>query len=75
MSRITTDQLRDAVLDEGSFISWDRQPLALPISDSYAGELAGAREATGLDEAVLTGAGLLLILFAISDRSEIYGGV
>ena len=57
MSRITTDQLRDAVLDEGSFVSWDRQPLALPISDSYAQELADAREATGRDEAVLTGEG------------------
>ena len=57
MSRITTDQLRDAVLDDGSFVSWDRQPLALSISDSYARELADAREATGRDEAVLTGEG------------------
>jgi acetyl-CoA carboxylase carboxyl transferase subunit beta len=57
VSRITTDQLRDAVLDDGSFVSWDRQPLALSISDSYARELADAREATGRDEAVLTGEG------------------
>jgi len=45
------------VLDDGSFVSWDRQPLALSISDSYARELADAREATGRDEAVLTGEG------------------
>jgi acyl-CoA carboxylase subunit beta len=57
VSRITTDQLLDAVLDEGSFVSWDAEPLALPISDSYARELAKAREATGLDEAVQTGEG------------------
>ncbi|QNI08458.1 acetyl-CoA carboxyl transferase [Mycobacterium kubicae] len=57
MSRITTDQLRDAVLDEGSFLSWDNEPLALPISESYARDLAGARAASGLDEAVLTGEG------------------
>ncbi|MGA7052497.1 MAG: carboxyl transferase domain-containing protein, partial [Mycobacterium sp.] len=57
MSRITTDQLRDAVLDRGSFVSWDREPLAVPISESYAQELADARATSGLDEAVLTGEG------------------
>jgi acetyl-CoA carboxylase carboxyl transferase subunit beta len=57
VSRITTDQLRDAVLDEGSFVSWDSDPLALPVSESYARELAHARTATGLDESVLTGEG------------------
>ncbi|OMC51516.1 acetyl-CoA carboxyl transferase [Mycobacterium sp. IS-836] len=57
MSRITTEELRDAVLDEGSFVSWDREPLAVPVTDSYARELAGARSATGLDESVLTGEG------------------
>lgn len=57
MSRITTDQLRAAVLDEGSFVSWDSEPLSMPISEAYAAELADARAATGLDEAVLTGEG------------------
>ena len=57
MSRITTDQLRDAVLDEGSFVSWDSSPLELPISEAYAQELAEARAATGRDESVLTGEG------------------
>jgi acetyl-CoA carboxylase carboxyl transferase subunit beta len=57
VSRITTDQLRAAVLDEGSFVSWDSEPLSMPISEAYAAELADARAATGLDEAVLTGEG------------------
>ena len=57
MTRITTEQLRDAVLDEGSFVSWDSDPLAVPMSESYARDLAGARAATGRDEAVLTGEG------------------
>ena len=57
MSRITTDQLRDAVLDRGSFVSWDREPLAVPVTESYARELADARAATGMDESVLTGEG------------------
>jgi acyl-CoA carboxylase subunit beta len=45
------------VLDEGSFIRWDSEPLAVPVSESYARELADARAATGLDESVLTGEG------------------
>ncbi|MGA3253324.1 MAG: carboxyl transferase domain-containing protein [Mycobacterium sp.] len=57
MSRITTEQLRDAVLDQGSFVSWDVEPLALPVSDSYARELSDAQAASGLDESVLTGEG------------------
>lgn len=57
MTRTTTGQLLDAVLDEGSFVSWDSAPMAVPVSDSYARELAAARAATGLDEAVLTGEG------------------
>jgi acyl-CoA carboxylase subunit beta len=57
VSRITTEQLRDAVLDQGSFVSWDVEPLALPVSDSYARELSDAQAASGLDESVLTGEG------------------
>jgi acyl-CoA carboxylase subunit beta len=44
-------------LDQGSFVSWDVEPLALPVSDSYARELSDAQAASGLDESVLTGEG------------------
>ncbi len=57
MSRIGTDELRAAVLDEGTFISWDTAPPAVPTTASYARELAAARAATGRDESVLTGEG------------------
>ncbi|OPE47805.1 acetyl-CoA carboxyl transferase, partial [Mycobacterium intermedium] len=57
MSHITTDQLRDAVLDKGSFVSWDDEPLTIPMSGSYAEELAAARAATGRGESVSTGEG------------------
>jgi acyl-CoA carboxylase subunit beta len=57
VSRIGTDELRDAVLDEGSFITWDTPPLAVPTTESYARELADARAATGRSESVLTGEG------------------
>ncbi|HEY2449776.1 MAG TPA: carboxyl transferase domain-containing protein, partial [Mycobacterium sp.] len=57
MSRIGTDELRDAVLDEASFTSWDVEPVAVPTNESYARELAEARTASGRDESVLTGEG------------------
>ena len=57
MSRIGAAELRDAVLDNGSFRSWDSAPPDVPEDVEYARELARARAATGLDEAVLTGEG------------------
>lgn len=49
--------LRDAVLDEGSFRSWDTAPLQVATSEQYRAELAAAAEKSGLDESVLTGEG------------------
>ena len=49
--------LRDAVLDEGSFRSWDSAPLQVARSDAYRAELRAAAEKSGLDESVLTGEG------------------
>ncbi|MBJ7386981.1 MAG: acetyl-CoA carboxyl transferase, partial [Mycolicibacterium sp.] len=57
MSRIAARALRDAVLDEGSFRSWDAAPLAVPTNPDYRRELDEAAAATGLDESVLTGEG------------------
>ncbi|WP_343576474.1 carboxyl transferase domain-containing protein [Mycobacterium sp.] len=57
MSRIGTDELRDAVLDDGSFVSWDTAPIAVSTSESYRRELAEAHAASGRDESVLTGEG------------------
>ncbi|WP_349270809.1 acetyl-CoA carboxylase carboxyltransferase subunit beta [Mycolicibacterium parafortuitum] len=57
MSRIGALALRDAVLDEGSFVSWDSAPVPIVTSAEYRDELAAAAEATGLDESVVTGAG------------------
>ncbi|WP_299563886.1 carboxyl transferase domain-containing protein [uncultured Mycolicibacterium sp.] len=59
MSRIPAVQLRDAVLDPGSFVSWDTPPLEVATTDAYRRELAAARAASGLDEAVLTGEGTI----------------
>ncbi|HEX3592133.1 MAG TPA: carboxyl transferase domain-containing protein, partial [Pseudonocardiaceae bacterium] len=49
-----------AVLDEDSFRSWD-EPITPPAgaSPDYLAELAEARAASGVDEAVLTGSGTI----------------
>jgi acetyl-CoA carboxylase carboxyl transferase subunit beta len=60
VSRIGARALRDAVLDEASFISWDQAPLDVGPDPQYRRELAQARAATGLDESVLTGEGTVL---------------
>ncbi|KMO74821.1 acetyl-coenzyme A carboxylase carboxyl transferase subunits beta/alpha [Mycolicibacterium obuense] len=60
MSRIRALKLRDAVLDEESFVSWDSAPLQVPMSDTYRHELSTAGAATGLDESVLTGEGRVM---------------
>jgi acyl-CoA carboxylase subunit beta len=57
VSRIGALQLRDSVLDEGSFLSWDTPPPAVAAGDAYRRELAEASAKTGLDESVLTGEG------------------
>ncbi|TDH50394.1 acetyl-CoA carboxyl transferase [Mycobacterium eburneum] len=57
MDRIGAVELRDAVLDAGSFLSWDTTPLAVSTDPDYTAELARVRAATGRDEAVLTGEG------------------
>ncbi|MBE1591957.1 carboxyl transferase domain-containing protein [Nonomuraea angiospora] len=52
--RMTALELVELALDDGSFRSWDR-PLG-PVADA---DVAAARDRTGLDEAVITGEGLL----------------
>ena len=57
MSRIGGVALRDAVLDEGSFVSWDSAPIDVGADEDYRRELDEARAKTGFDESVLTGEG------------------
>jgi acetyl-CoA carboxylase beta subunit len=53
-------ELIEAVVDPGSWRSWDEPaPTPARVDPGYAAALAGARERTGLDEAVLTGSGRL----------------
>lgn len=78
VSGVTTDQLREAVLDEGSFLSWDTEPLPVPLSDGYASELAEARAASGRDESVSTGEGQVFgrrVAVVVCDFSFLAGSI
>ena len=58
-SRLTAAELIDLTLDRSTFETWDvagRQP---ELGEEYAAQLVAAREASGVDEAVVTGSGLL----------------
>jgi acetyl-CoA carboxylase carboxyl transferase beta subunit len=52
-------ELLAALLDPGTFRSWDAAPFDVRPDPSYAADLARARAGTGLDESVVTGEGLL----------------
>jgi acyl-CoA carboxylase subunit beta len=54
---LTARELLAALLDAGSFRSWDDPPADVARDPGYAAELAAARARTGLDESVITGAG------------------
>ncbi|WP_286143106.1 acetyl-CoA carboxylase carboxyltransferase subunit beta, partial [Mycobacterium sp. GA-0227b] len=57
MSRIGALEVRDAVLDPGSYRSWDGPPLDVAAREDYRQALAAAATKTGLDESVVTGEG------------------
>ena len=46
-----------ALLDAGTFRSWDTAPADVRPDPAYAADLAAARDGTGLDESVITGEG------------------
>ncbi|WP_288799733.1 carboxyl transferase domain-containing protein, partial [uncultured Arsenicicoccus sp.] len=52
-------ELIGLVLEPGSFVSWDTPPDRDGVSPEYAAELDAAAERSGVDEAVLTGRGLI----------------
>lgn len=57
--RLNAPELITAVLDPGSYRSWDSPVTDPDPSDEYQTELAAAREKSGVDESVLTGEGFI----------------
>lgn len=58
-TRTSAAEILDAVLDGGSFVSWDTAPLDVSPGPAYAADLVKARDKSGVDESVLTGQGLV----------------
>jgi acyl-CoA carboxylase subunit beta len=54
---LTAREVLAALLEPGSFRSWDVLPVDVAAGPAYAAELAAARDRTGVDESVVTGEG------------------
>lgn len=75
---LNATELLDAVVDQGSFVSWDTEPEQPDVSDEYARDLAKARERSGADESVVTGAGLIRgrrVALIVSEFSFLAGSI
>ena len=75
---MTADQLLAALLDAGSYRSWDGAPADVRPDPGYAADLARARAATGRDESVCTGEGLLggrRVAVAVSEFGFLGGSI
>lgn len=78
MSRIAAHELIHDVLDPGTFRSWDTPPEYGDISPEYRKSLAKARARSGVDEAVVTGEGLVAghrVAFVLSEFSFLGGSI
>ena len=75
---MTARDLLAALLDAGTYRSWDTAPADVRPGPGYAAELARARAATGLDESVCTGEGLLdgrRVAVAVSEFGFLGGSI
>jgi acetyl-CoA carboxylase beta subunit/acetyl-CoA carboxylase alpha subunit len=75
---LNATELLDIVVDEGSFISWDTPAQQPPVNEDYARDLAKARERSGTDESVITGAGLIRgrrVAVIVSEFSFLAGSI
>jgi acetyl-CoA carboxylase carboxyl transferase subunit beta len=71
-------ELLAAVVDEGSFVSWDSPAQEPALSEEYFRDLAKARERSGTDESVITGAGLIRgrrVAVIVSEFSFLAGSI
>jgi len=77
--RLNATELIELVLDPGSFISWDHDCTdPLNASPEYLAELRAARAKSGVDEAILTGEGLIKgrrVAFVIGEFGFLAGSI
>jgi acetyl-CoA carboxylase beta subunit/acetyl-CoA carboxylase alpha subunit len=75
---LSAAELLGPVVDPGSFVSWDTEPEQPEMSAEYARDLAKARERSGADESVITGAGLIRgrrVAVIVSEFSFLAGSI
>jgi acyl-CoA carboxylase subunit beta len=78
MRPMTAGDLLAALLDAGTYRSWDTELVDVRPSPGYAAELARARAVTGVDESVCTGEGLLggrRVAVAVSEFGFLGGSI
>jgi acyl-CoA carboxylase subunit beta len=78
MRAMNAGDLLDALLDAGTYRSWDAAPADVRPSPGYAAELARARALTGADESVRTGEGLIgrrRVAVAVSEFGFLGGSI
>ncbi|HKU02335.1 MAG TPA: carboxyl transferase domain-containing protein [Arthrobacter sp.] len=78
LRHMNATELLEAVVDPGSFVSWDTEPEQPALSEEYARDLAKARERSGADESVITGAGLIRgrrVALIVSEFSFLAGSI
>lgn len=78
MTHITAQQLIDEVLDPHTFQSWDETPHYGTISDDYRAAINRAKTKSGVDEAVITGEGMISgtrVAFVLSEFTFLGGSI
>ena len=78
MTHITAQQLIDEVLDPHTFQSWDETPHYGTISDDYRAAIDRAKTKSGVDEAVITGEGMISgtrVAFVLSEFTFLGGSI
>jgi acetyl-CoA carboxylase carboxyl transferase beta subunit len=75
---LSAAELLENVVDQGSFVSWDAPAQEPEVSAEYCRDLAKARERSGTDESVITGAGLIRgrrVAVIVSEFSFLAGSI
>ena len=75
---MTAEELVTALVDDGTWQSWDEAPSYVALDQDYAAALGRARKRTGIDESVITGVGQISgapIVLVVSEFGFLGGSI
>lgn len=78
VERLTAEELVAALVDGGTWQSWDEAPSYVALDLDYAAALGRARKRTGVDESVITGVGEICgapIVLVVSEFGFLGGSI